>query len=130
VRGRPGDAGPIIFPAPIPLGLLLLQVVQEDVEGLGVLAEVRDHCAGGVHGLLDGAVHVELGQAAHLAQLRARVHHDQVHAALLAERAHQPRVLVRVAVLGQAAQPGRVPVQGLGALVKSTAKTIVDESLL
>lgn len=46
-------------------------------------------------------------------------HHDEVHVALVAERADKLRVLGVLAVLGQAAQTGRATVERLGAPASS-----------
>ena len=109
---------------------LLLEVVQEDGEGTGLLAEVGDDGAGSADGLLDVALLVELGEAAPGAEVLAGVDHDDGDLALGAEGADELLVLLVLAVLGEAAEAGGAAVEGLGALVQTLLETVVDEGLL
>jgi len=109
---------------------LLLEVVEEDSEGAGLLAEVGDDGAGSADGLLDVALLVELGEAAPGAEVLAGVDHDDGDLTLGAEGADELLVLLVLAVLGEAAEAGGAAVEGLGALVQALLETVVDEGLL
>ena len=109
---------------------LLLEVIEEDGEGAGLLAEVGDDGARRADGLLDVALLVELGEAAPGAEVLAGVDHDDGHLALGAEGADELLVLLVLAVLGEAAEAGGAAVEGLGALVQALLETVVDEGLL
>ena len=109
---------------------LLLEVVQKDGEGAGLLAEVGDDGAGSADGLLDVALLVELGEAAPGTKVLAGVDHDDGHLSLGAEGTDKLLVLLVLAVLGEAAEAGGTAVQGLGALVQSLLEAVMDEGLL
>ena len=95
--------------------LLSLEEIHEHRERLRFLAELGDHGAGAAHDLGSLAFLVDLAEAAVLTELLARVNHEQVHAALFAQRLHQLGVFRVVAVRGQAAELSGLLVEGLGA---------------
>jgi len=95
--------------------LLGLEEAHEHSEGLGLFAELSHNGARATHDLGGLAGLVDLAEASVLAELLASVHHEEVHAALFAERLHQLGVLRVVAVRRQAAQLGSLLVEGLGA---------------
>lgn len=109
---------------------LLLEVVEEDSQGAGLLTEVGDDSAAGPDGLLHLAVGIELGESAPGTEVLAAVDHDDGDLALGAEGADELLVLLVLAVLGEAAEAGRAAVEGLGALVKALAEAVVNEGLL
>lgn len=109
---------------------LLLEVVEKYRQRASLLTEVGDDRAARPDGLLNLSVGVELGQSAPRSQVLAAVDHDNGYFALGAEGANELLVLLVLAVLGEAAESGRAAVEGLGALVQSLAKSIVDEGLL
>ena len=94
---------------------LVLEVLHQHAEGLGLLAELGDHGARAPDHLGGLTLIVDLAQAAELTQLLAGVDHEQVHAALLAEGAHKLGVLRVVAVRRQAAELSGLLVERLGA---------------
>jgi len=95
--------------------LLSLEETHEHIKGLGFFAELSHDGARAAHDLGGLASLVDLAEASVLAELLAGVHHEEVNAALLAERLHQLGVLRVVAVRRQAAQLGRLLVECLGA---------------
>eukprot|EP00619_Florenciella_sp_RCC1007_P008755 CAMPEP_0205922284 /NCGR_PEP_ID=MMETSP1325-20131115/14211_1 /ASSEMBLY_ACC=CAM_ASM_000708 /TAXON_ID=236786 /ORGANISM="Florenciella sp., Strain RCC1007" /LENGTH=169 /DNA_ID=CAMNT_0053290271 /DNA_START=98 /DNA_END=605 /DNA_ORIENTATION=+ len=108
---------------------LILQELQEHVKRLRLLAKLGDDGARATHDLGGLAFLIDLAQAAPLAELLAGVDHHEVHATLLAQRAHKLGVLRIVAVLGKAAELGRVLVESLGALVEAARETVVNKGL-
>ena len=89
--------------------------LKKNVKRLRLLTELGDDSARAADNLGGLALLIDLTEPAPFAELLASVHHDKVDAALLAERAHELGVLRIVAVLGEAAELGRVLVEGLGA---------------
>merc|ERR1719473_1900598 len=110
--------------------LLLLEVVEQNSEGIGILTVVGDDSARALDDLLRAAFSVDLAQTAPLTQLQCLGHHDERSLVALAQRAHELGVLGLVAVVSKAAQPGSAAVQGLASLVQTTLEAIVDEGLL
>ena len=94
---------------------LVLEELKKHVERLRLLTELGDDGARAADDLGGLALLVDLAKAAPLTELLAGVDHDEVDAALLAERADELGVLRIVAVLREAAQLGGVLVEGLGA---------------
>ena len=109
---------------------LLLEVIEKNRQRASLLPEFGDDRAARPHGLLDLALGVELGQPAPRTQILAGVDHDHGHLALGAQSADELLVLLVLAVLREAAETGGAAIEGLGALVKPLAESVVYEGLL
>ena len=109
---------------------LLLEVVEKHRQRARLLPEFGDDGAACPDGLLDLALGIELGQPAPRTQILAAVDHDHGHLALCAQGADELLVLLVLAVLREAAETGGAAIEGLGALVKPLAESVVHESLL
>lgn len=93
---------------------LLVQVLLELVQLAALLTPLGDDGDGALLDLaLDVALLVRLGEAHELTELLTGGGEEQGDVGLLAEGHHQGGELLAVAVLGQHAQVGGVPVQGL-----------------
>jgi len=133
------------------------KVVEEDREGLGLLAVVLDDDARAADDLAGDALLVELAEAGPLAEelgvrdLRARVpsesaleretrstegegergtHLDEVDLVLGAQGLDELDVLALGARLVEDAEVGLALVEGLGALAEAAGEAVVDEGLL
>jgi hypothetical protein len=95
--------------------LLGLDVVEDNVEGSGLLSEIGDNGDGAADSLADSAISVELGKTNPLAELSTSVSHDEGNRALGAESLDKSGVLIIVAVLGKDAKSGGTSVKCLGA---------------
>jgi hypothetical protein len=97
------------------LSVLGLDVLEDDVQGWGLLSEVSDDSNRAADSLADTHVSVELGKANPFTDLLARVSHDQVDTTLSTKGLDELLVLSIVAVIGEDAKTGSTTIQSLGA---------------
>merc|ERR1719240_891914 len=116
--------------------IALLELLQQHVEGLGILAEIVHDNAGAADSLdelslaglrVNGA---ELGQASHLAELLTAVNGHDGDTVLVAKSLDELDVSGLIAIGSQHTKAAGLAVQRAGGLVKTTGQTVVEEGLL
>lgn len=107
-----------------------LEVVEEDVEGLGLFSVVLHNDARAANHLAGLGLLVELAQTGPLAELLRVGDLDELDVVLKAESLDELDVGGLLAVLGKNAKVGLTTIKSLGALMETTSKTIVDQSAL
>ena len=107
-----------------------LEIVEENVEGLRLFAVVLHNNAGAANHLAGLGFLVELAKTGPLAELLRVGDLDELDVVLKAEGLNELDVRGLLAVLSQNAKVSLATIKGLGALVQTTSKTIVDQSTL
>ena len=110
--------------------LAALEVLEEDVETLGLLTVVLDDDAGAADDLTGVALTVDLAETGPGAEGLGVRDLEQVDLVLVAESLDELEVLGLVAGLDKNAKVGLAAVEGLGALTETASKTVVDKGLL
>ena len=110
--------------------LAALEVLEEDVETLGLLTVVLDDDAGAADDLTGVALTVDLAETGPGAEGLGVRDLEQVDLVLVAESLDELEVLGLVAGLDEDAKVGLATVEGLGALTQTTGETVVDQGLL
>jgi len=98
---------------------LLLEVIQKDRKGTGLLTEIGNDSARGSDGLLDAAIVVELGKSAPGTEVLSGFDHDDMDFSLGTESLDELLIFLVLAVLGKATETGGTSVERLRALVES-----------
>ena len=109
---------------------LLLEVIQKNSQGAGLLTKVGDYGTASPDGLLYLTIGIKLGQSTPGTQVLTAVNHDDGNFTLGAESTDELLVFIILAVLSKTAETGGTAVEGLSALVESLAETVVNEGLL
>jgi len=112
------------------LASLLLEVVEEDGERIGLFSVVLDDDARAAYHAAGLGLLVELAKTDPLSELLGLRHLDQVNVVLSAEGLHKLAISGLIDVLGKDAKVGGALVKGLGALGQSAGQSVVDEGLL
>lgn len=110
--------------------LAALEVLEENVETLGLLTVVLDDNARAADDLTGVTLTVDLAETGPGTESLGVRDLEQVDLVLVAESLDELEVLGLVAGLDENAKVGLTTVKGLGALTKTTGETVVDESLL
>lgn len=110
--------------------LAVLEVVEEDVEALGLDAVVLDDDARAADDLARVALAVDLAETGPGAEQLRVGDLDEVDLVLRAERLDELDVLRLRARLDEDAQVGLALVKRLGALAETTSETVVNEGVL
>lgn len=108
----------------------LFNLLEEHVEGLGLLAEVADGNAGALEVLLDGAGAVALDEAGPLGELGALGDADEVDVVLRAEAGDELLVAGFLAVVSEDAEVGGARVEGAGDLGDAADEAVDLDGLL
>ena len=103
---------------------MLLEVVEEVLEGGRSLAKVLNDSARALDDLAGGTIGIDFAESAPLAELNPGGDHDEVDGALVAESLHELAVSGLVAVLRKATEAGLALVERLGALVKAALEAV------
>ncbi len=107
--------------------LAALDLVEEDVEVLGLLAKVADDRAGARDDLLGVAVLVNLAEANPFAELLGVGHLDELDGVLGAEGLDEAHILLLLTALGEHAELGGAHVERLYGLAEAARKPVVVE---
>lgn len=107
-----------------------LEVFKQDIECVGVFTEFGDDSTGAANDLDGFTIFVDLAESAPFTEFLAGGYHQKVDLVLFAERLDKLGVSGLVAVGSEAAEASLAAVKSLGGFVETTAKAIVDESLL
>lgn len=110
--------------------LTALEVLEENVETLGLLTVVLDDDARAADDLTGVTLTVDLAETGPGTEGLGVGDLEQVDLVLVAESLDELEVLGLVAGLDENAKVGLTTVEGLGALTQTTGETVVDESLL
>lgn len=110
--------------------LAALEVLEENVETLGLLTVVLDDNARAADDLTGVTLTVDLAETGPGTKGLGVRHLKEVDLVLVAESLDELEVLGLVAGLDENAKVGLTTVEGLGALTETTGETVVDESLL
>ena len=104
--------------------MVLLELGQEHIQGLGALTEVADGDAAALEGLLDVAGGIQLAETGPLSEVGALLNSDDVNVVLAAETLDELLVAEILAVLGEDAQVDAAAVKGAGDLRETTDETV------
>ena len=119
-----------IDPVQSTIRLAALEVLEENVETLGLLTVVLDDNARAADDLTGVTLTVDLAETGPGTKGLGVGHLKEVDLVLVAESLDELEVLGLVAGLDENAKVGLTTVKGLGALTETTGETVVDESLL
>jgi len=107
-----------------------LEVLEEDVHGLGLLTEILDDDAGASDDLAGVTLAIDLAETGPLAELLGIRDLDQVDVVLSAESLNELDVLLLSAGLNEDGHMGLASVKSLGALTETASETIVNKGTL
>mgnify|MGYP007076337086 CR=1 FL=1 len=112
------------------LGTLALEVLEEHVQALRVLAVVADDHARAANNLPGVALTVDLAKTSPSAEGLGVRDLEEVDVVLVAESLNQLDVLGLVASLAQDTEVSLAAVERLGSLTEAASKAVMDERLL